>query len=230
MWADHADVISKAYSGTGALKTDYTRTGVRTKQGLLQDGVNSLTRYVKNNYYDGSRQDAYDVFTGRWTPAQLTSVAGGDPWLDERPVAEQAVPYVAIFAAGMITAAAVLPRTSTAPLFWFVALWLVLLGAAVRFMAARGIDYVNWPRLAPLTDNIFYEGPGYYSGRKGRAGVKGLAGKNMKKTTRGSTVAPTITARPTATAATQTSAPAYTSPAGATGVAPTLTSAQQRHA
>ena len=25
VWADNADVISKAYSGTGALKTDYTR-------------------------------------------------------------------------------------------------------------------------------------------------------------------------------------------------------------
>jgi hypothetical protein len=25
VWADHADVVSKAYSGTGALKTDFTR-------------------------------------------------------------------------------------------------------------------------------------------------------------------------------------------------------------
>lgn len=56
VWADHADYISKAYSGTGALKTDFTRTGVRSKQGLLMDGQNSVVRYLKNNYLDGDRQ------------------------------------------------------------------------------------------------------------------------------------------------------------------------------
>jgi phosphatidylinositol 4-phosphatase len=56
VWADHADYVSKAYSGTRALKTDYTRTGTRTKQGLLQDGQNSVVRYIKNNYFDGDRQ------------------------------------------------------------------------------------------------------------------------------------------------------------------------------
>lgn len=44
IWADNADLVSVQYSGTGALKTDFTRTGKRTKQGLMQDGMNSLTR------------------------------------------------------------------------------------------------------------------------------------------------------------------------------------------
>lgn len=35
-WADHANLISVQYAGTGALKTDFTRTGVRTKFGLAQ--------------------------------------------------------------------------------------------------------------------------------------------------------------------------------------------------
>jgi hypothetical protein len=56
VWADNADVISIQYSGTGALKTDYTRTGKRTKWGLVRDGINSLTRYYKNNFMDGFRQ------------------------------------------------------------------------------------------------------------------------------------------------------------------------------
>ena len=56
VWADHADTISKAYSGTGALKTDFTRMGKRTKEGAIQDGINSVMRYLKNNFYDGSRQ------------------------------------------------------------------------------------------------------------------------------------------------------------------------------
>ena len=56
IWADNADVISIQYSGTGALKTDFTRTGKRTKLGAMRDGVNALTRYYKNNFTDGHRQ------------------------------------------------------------------------------------------------------------------------------------------------------------------------------
>lgn len=56
MWSDHANEISVAYSGTGALKTDFTRTGKRTKVGALEDGYKSIMRYIKNNYFDGARQ------------------------------------------------------------------------------------------------------------------------------------------------------------------------------
>lgn len=66
IWADNADLVSVQYSGTGALKTDFTRTGKRTKQGLLKDGINSLTRYYKNNFNDGFRQDAIDLFVGNY--------------------------------------------------------------------------------------------------------------------------------------------------------------------
>lgn len=56
VWADHADSISKAYAGSGALKTDFTRTNKRTRKGLLEDGYKSVLRYLKNNYFDGARQ------------------------------------------------------------------------------------------------------------------------------------------------------------------------------
>lgn len=56
VWADHADIISIQYSGTGALKTDFTRTGKRTYNGMLRDLKNSLQRYYKNNLRDGIRQ------------------------------------------------------------------------------------------------------------------------------------------------------------------------------
>ena len=56
VWTDHADQISIAYSGTGALKTDFTRTGKRSRDGMMQDGYNSIMRYLKNNFFDGTRQ------------------------------------------------------------------------------------------------------------------------------------------------------------------------------
>lgn len=66
VWADNADMISTQYSGTGALKTDFTRTGKRTKWGLVKDGLNSLARYYKNNFSDGHRQDSFDLFLGNY--------------------------------------------------------------------------------------------------------------------------------------------------------------------
>lgn len=68
VWADHADLISRAYAGSGALKTDFTRTNKRTKMGVLEDGYKSIMRYVRNNYFDGARQDGFDLVTGAWTP------------------------------------------------------------------------------------------------------------------------------------------------------------------
>eukprot|EP01100_Stratorugosa_tubuloviscum_P008289 TRINITY_DN344_c2_g1_i1.p1 TRINITY_DN344_c2_g1~~TRINITY_DN344_c2_g1_i1.p1 ORF type:complete len:590 (+),score=188.30 TRINITY_DN344_c2_g1_i1:42-1772(+) len=72
MWANNADVISFQYSGTGALKNDFTRTGKRTIKGALADGYNSVTRYYINNFCDGKRQDAFDLFTGRHNTSILS--------------------------------------------------------------------------------------------------------------------------------------------------------------
>lgn len=56
-------------------------TGKRSKEGALQDGVNSIVRYIKNNYLDGPRQDAYDLVTGAWVPRKGQQDQG---WKDER--------------------------------------------------------------------------------------------------------------------------------------------------
>lgn len=63
-WADNADALSIQYAGTPALKTDFTRTGQRTHTGSIKDGLNSLTRYVSNNFLDNYRQDAIDLLLG----------------------------------------------------------------------------------------------------------------------------------------------------------------------
>jgi hypothetical protein len=36
------------------------------------------------------------------------------------------------------------------------------------FIFIHGIDYVSWPRLLPPTDVIYYNGPGFRSGNKGK--------------------------------------------------------------
>ena len=68
IWADHGDGISKPYSGTGAMKSDFVRTGKRTYMGNLQDGIISLTRFYINNFRDGYYQDCNDYFLGKINP------------------------------------------------------------------------------------------------------------------------------------------------------------------
>jgi hypothetical protein len=70
VWGNNADAMSMLYAGTGALKTDFTRTGKRTTKGALKDGYNSIMRYYLNNLVDGRRQDAIDLHIGRFLPAK----------------------------------------------------------------------------------------------------------------------------------------------------------------
>ena len=68
LWADHGDCLSLAYSGTGALKSDFVRTGKRTLMGNLMDGYLSCKRYYLNNFRDGYNQDCHDYFLGAINP------------------------------------------------------------------------------------------------------------------------------------------------------------------
>lgn len=61
---DNADFLSRQYAGTKALKSDFTRTGKRSFDGLLADGMNSMKRYFKNNFEDGFRQDSINLILG----------------------------------------------------------------------------------------------------------------------------------------------------------------------
>ncbi|PNS21786.1 hypothetical protein CAC42_384 [Sphaceloma murrayae] len=149
VWADNADVVSKSYSGTGALKTDFTRTGNRTKAGALQDLNNSCTRYVRNNFADGPRQDAFDLFLGVFKPDQ-SSIGSGNVFADTRPVFVQAIPYILAGCAVFILTSLFTTRMPNATVWplrvftflcFFTALW------AARFMWTHGTLYVNWPKL-----------------------------------------------------------------------------------
>eukprot|EP01025_Chloroclados_australasicus_P068879 TRINITY_DN9617_c0_g1_i1.p1 TRINITY_DN9617_c0_g1~~TRINITY_DN9617_c0_g1_i1.p1 ORF type:complete len:219 (+),score=18.70 TRINITY_DN9617_c0_g1_i1:66-659(+) len=59
-------MLSTQYAGTGALKSGFTRTGKRTTDGLIDDGLKSATRYYLNIFEDGHKQDAYDLITGSY--------------------------------------------------------------------------------------------------------------------------------------------------------------------
>lgn len=64
-WTNNADVISLLYTGTPAMKTDFTRLGKRTYKGSLLDGRYGLERYAINTFLDGTRKDIIDLFLGK---------------------------------------------------------------------------------------------------------------------------------------------------------------------
>jgi len=83
-------------------------------------------RYVKNNFFDGDRQDSFDILTGAWVAKR----GGIPPLTDTRPLLMRAVsyrlsniddraddqmPYVLAFALAMLFCAITLPRTSGQP-------------------------------------------------------------------------------------------------------------------
>lgn len=148
VWADNADVVSNSYSGTGALKTDYTRTGNRTRAGVAQDFNNSATRYVKNNFLDGPRQDSFDLFLGAYLPP--ASGVGSSLYADHRPVLIQSIPYVLasslfIITVSMFTRRA--PDSSVWPLRLFLGVLFAVGAWSLQFIIAHGMLYVNWPKL-----------------------------------------------------------------------------------
>ncbi|CAI2362063.1 unnamed protein product [Moneuplotes crassus] len=59
-WTNNANVCSILYSGTPALKTDFTLTGKRSAKGAVVDGINSAKRYYINNFCDSYNQDILD--------------------------------------------------------------------------------------------------------------------------------------------------------------------------
>ena len=145
IWADNADVVSKAYSGTGALKTDFTRTGDRTRAGMLQDFSNSLTRYFKNNFRDGPRQDAFDLLLGAYVP-QSDASASSLTFVDRRPPLIQSMPYVvaaSVFMVLIATFANRTPDSSSWPLRLFSLLWMVIGAFCVHFIYQHGMLYVS---------------------------------------------------------------------------------------
>ena len=151
VWADNADVVSKTYSGTGALKTDFTRTGNRTKAGALQDFNNSVTRYFRNNFYDGPRQDGFDLFLGYYQPD--FGLGSAQQFVDRRPMVIQAVPYVLGMCAFFVVVSAStnrMPESTVWPLRLFTLACLGMAGYSGRFMLNYGTLYVSFT-LAPLS-------------------------------------------------------------------------------
>lgn len=151
LWADNGDAISHQYAGTGALKSDYTRTGQRTTWGLIQDGIKSLIRYHKSNFTDGYRQDAMDLFHGRY----IVSSRGPSPFRSADSFRDNVATPTALLTFGLFlcyATALALGRTFLGKIVpRFLHLPVIFTPACLFFWAVlrNGNMIVRYPRLVP---------------------------------------------------------------------------------
>ena len=148
VWADHADMISVQYAGTGALKTDFTRTGKRSYYGVLQDGWNASNRYFLNNFMDGTRTDANRLFVGETSADRLVQ--------DRRKKAASSK-TVASFLPVMLFATLILlvflllfTKEVSVQFFTFTLLSNVFVVLISKLILQHGHEFVN----APLTHKV----------------------------------------------------------------------------
>ncbi|CAD6186140.1 unnamed protein product [Caenorhabditis auriculariae] len=141
LWADNGDQCSRQYAGTGALKADFTRLGRRTYYGAMNDGVNAVTRYFRNNFIDGYRQDAIDLFLGNFIIDNSNLPSALEVSLFSTN--QNGVALIGAMCAMAMTVLCVLVAENvTATIFWLIVFFICLL-----FIFINGEEFVNAPKL-----------------------------------------------------------------------------------
>ncbi|CAO3589951.1 unnamed protein product [Absidia cylindrospora] len=163
-WADNADGLSLSYSGTGALKTDYTRGGKRTVKGAMNDLSNSLVRYMKNNYCDGSRQDGIDLFLGKYNrdaTQQNRIMCHYGQTLRYAPWKIQAIPPTLVASSALFSWLLFFsdstPIESSTLYILLLSFCFAVSVSTWLFIQQNGIEFIDWPRLNPLYPDTLSE-------------------------------------------------------------------------
>lgn len=150
VWADNGDFCSIQYAGTGALKTDYTRTGKRTMLGALRDGYNSAVRYLKNNFHDGFRQDAIDLFLGNYRVREGEGASVSCPLTVRRDKKYWVLPSFLLLALACCFMCLLIPSVYTMETFMYFLFWLTMTVLTVMAIVFYGSEFVDFPKLRDL--------------------------------------------------------------------------------
>ncbi len=126
--------------------------------GSVQDGINSLQRYYLNNFQDGHKQDALDLFHGRYVPDK-TQPSPFKAAAAKRTSLSTTLLKVAVFlAATFVVWGMVGPHYESVaewtPSFWpMTGLFVLVQGfASWQIIKSRGRKFVNKPCLVPVPD------------------------------------------------------------------------------
>jgi len=147
IWADNGDIVSTEYSGTGALKSDFTRTGKRTILGVLRDGYNSAVRYFKNNFFDGYRQDAMDLFVGNYVASEKEGVQIKSPLEKNRDWKYLTLPTLLVISIVMWFSLIAFPQEYSTEYLLYILFWGSMSFATGGVIFYFGTEFVDNPVL-----------------------------------------------------------------------------------
>ena len=150
VWADHADIISIQYSGTGALKTDFTRTGKRTVMGAVRDGIYSATRYYKNNLTDGFRQDSIDLFLGNYRVDVNEGRTVRCPLDQAKDRRFAALPLILLGSVAMLFLSILLPHEHSTETLVYLCFWFGMISVSLAVIVYYGSEFVDHPKLTDV--------------------------------------------------------------------------------
>lgn len=94
LWADNGNHLSMIYTGSEALKSNYTRTGKFTFYNLMEDVVRSAQRLYVNTFTDKSKQNAVDILLGKLINPEEVSLFNPNRNLVERALMERQDEYI----------------------------------------------------------------------------------------------------------------------------------------
>ncbi len=150
VWAEHANMIAIQYGGSGALKTDFTRTGQRTLTGVLRDGKIAILRYIMNNFGDGYRQDATDLVLGH-VGQEVLSEGPREPMGKNRKWTFY-LPLALLMLLSMLLLTTLLFSESGTDLILF----LIFVASSVSFIllmiSRHSQTYIDLPKYCPIVD------------------------------------------------------------------------------
>lgn len=147
-WADHGDAMSNQYTGTPALKSDFTRTGKRGFQGMANDVWKSGIRYINNNFRDGARQDGMDLFLGNYQVSEWEDISVGCPLIiGKMRLIGQALPFIFMVMVAMLFMALLMPTETFFEQVIYVGSSVTLFGIATKFFLKHGYEFVDAPKL-----------------------------------------------------------------------------------
>ncbi|XP_065315027.1 phosphatidylinositol-3-phosphatase SAC1-like isoform X2 [Gordionus sp. m RMFG-2023] len=147
-WTENANICSWQYAGSGALKTDFTRTGERTKLGLARDGLNSAIRYYKNNFVDGFSQDATHLLLGNFVVDNSNEFPYISPFkTTDKDWKYLGLPVIFIVSFTMVIFTFLLPSANYADQMIYYSFWIMICMLSLFFIYSNGLIYVDRPRL-----------------------------------------------------------------------------------
>jgi hypothetical protein len=111
-------------------------------------------RYARNNFLDGPKQDAFDLFLGAYLPSHSSI---GVVFADGRPLLIRSIPYLMAFSFFFVFVGALtkrLPDSAVLPVRIFILFWFIVGAWCLNFIYGNGMLYVGTHPLSCEGDGL----------------------------------------------------------------------------